>query len=459
MDFNELLQQTNFTALDWVIVVAYPLISVVLGLIASRFIADMDDFVVAGRGIRTALGFATLTGTELGLVTVMYSAEMGFTGGFAAMHMGLAAGVVAFFVGLSGFIIAGLRRTEVLTISEYYGKRFGPRTRILGGVILAFGGILNMGMFLRAGSIFIVGITGMPTSHFFGPFGYVEAVMLALLLLVLFYTVMGGMISVVLADYVQFVVLSIGLILAIFLAVNRLGWNNIFDTVSREMGADGLDPFASKQFGWDYVAWMMFLGIVNCALWPTSVARALAAKSEQVVKRQFMLASASYAIRNIVPIFLGVGAFVLIMQRSELYEMFFSEATEAIPNRSLYAFPVFLGRILPIGLIGLISAAMLAAFMSTHDSYFLCWSSVLANDVVVPLLRGDWFRNPARHRSIELNQRQRVLLTRVLIVLIGVAIYAVSLLYQLGQNLWDYMAVTGAIYYSGAFALLSAGLY
>ncbi len=97
--------------------------------------------------------------------------------------------------------------------------------------------------------------------------------------------------------------------------------------------------------------------------------------------------------------------------------------------------------------------------MSTHDSYFLCWSSVLANDVVVPLLRGDWFRNPARHRSIELNQRQRVLLTRVLIVLIGVAIYAVSLLYQLGQNLWDYMAVTGAIYYSGAFALLSAGLY
>lgn len=48
------------------------------------------------------------------------------------------------------------------------------------------------------------------------------------------------------------------------------------------------------------------------------------------------------------------------------------------------AMPLMLGRILPIGLIGLITAGMLAAFMSTHDSYLLCWSSVITQDVIAP---------------------------------------------------------------------------
>ena len=443
MELGEILQQTNFSMIDWAIVLAYPLISVVLGIVASRYVADMDDFVVAGRGIRTALGVATLTGTELGLVTVMYSAQKGFTGGFAAFHIGVVAGVVTFFVGLTGFIIAGLRREEVLTIPEFYGRRYGRRVRILGGIILAFGGILNMGMFLKAGSIFIVGITGMPSE---GP--ALVIVMLVLLVLVLFYTVMGGMISVVLADYVQFVILSFGLLAATGIAIYTLGWGHIFTSMIQLKGEAGFNPFiAESEFGTDYVVWMMFLGLVGCALWPTSVARALASKSEAVVKRQFMFASASYAIRNIVPYFWGICAFVLIMQTPALKGAFFPEAEGAVAADSLYALPVFLGRILPAGLIGIITAAMIAAFMSTHDSYFLCWSSVITNDIVAPLARR------------ELSQDAKVLLTRVFIVLIGAAIFVVSFAFPLREDLWDYMAVTGAIYFSGAFALLVGGLY
>ena len=115
---TEIAAQTNFTSLDWGIVVVYLAVSVVIGIVANRYVADMADYVVAGRGIRTALGIATLTGTELGLVTVMYSAQKGFTGGFAAFHIGLAAGVATFFVGYTGFILAALRRHEVLTIDR-----------------------------------------------------------------------------------------------------------------------------------------------------------------------------------------------------------------------------------------------------------------------------------------------------------------------------------------------------
>ena len=90
---------------------------------------------------------------------------------------------------------------------------------------------------------------------------------------------------------------------------------------------------------------------------------------------------------------------------------------------------------------------MIAAFMSTHDSYLLCWSSVLTNDVVVPLA-GD-----------RLSERRRVFVARGFVLIIGVLIFLVSFLFPLREDLWDFMAVTGAIYTTGAFAVLLGGLY
>jgi len=440
--FSEALQGTQFTGLDWGIVALYLVLSVAIGLIANRYVANMADYVVAGRGVRTALGIATLTGTELGLVTVMYSAQKGFTGGFAAFHIGLAACVVAFFVGLTGFIIVPLRRHKVLTIPEFYGKRFGRRTQILGGLVLAFGGILNMGMFLKAGSMFIVGITGLQNE------AALAIVMIVLLGLVLLYTVLGGMVSVILTDYVQFVVLSFGLLLATGFAIYKMGWDHIFASMVTLKGEAGFNPLlAESSFGGDYVAWMLFIGLVNCALWPTSVARALACASEGIVRKQFMWASLSYMIRNIIPYFWGICAFVFIMESPMLTGAFFPVAGVAEGVDTLYAMPIFLGRLLPVGLIGIITAAMVAAFMSTHDSYLLCWSSVLTNDIVIPLA------------GERLSERTKVMITRGFVLLIGIIILLVSFLFPLREDLWDYMAVTGAIYTTGAFALLGCGLY
>ena len=173
--------QTNFTVLDWVIVAVYLAGTVAIGLYVKKYIANMADYVVAGRGVRTALGVATLTGTEMGLITVMYSAQKGFTRGFSAFHIAAAAGVVALLVGLTGFIVCKLREMKVLTIPEFYGRRFGRKTRILGGFMLVFGGVLNMGLFLKIGSMFVVGITGMEHGT------ALAAIMIVLLVLVLLF--------------------------------------------------------------------------------------------------------------------------------------------------------------------------------------------------------------------------------------------------------------------------------
>ncbi len=441
---NSELCQTNFSAIDWVICILYPLISLGIGIFVSRFIKNMNDFVCAGKGLGTALGVATLTGTELGLITVMYSAQKAFGGGFATFHIALVAGMVTFFVGISGFFLYRLREMQVLTIPEFYERRFDRKTRVLGGIMMALGGILNMGLFLKIGSMFIVGITGLSESSWALP-----AVMVFLITLVLIYTCLGGMVSVVIADYVQFVVLSFGMLLASVLAIRNLGWSNIFETVVRVKGEAGFNPtMEGSGFGPEYILYVAFLGLVGCAIWPTSVSRALAANCPRTVKRQFSFASISYLIRFLLPYFWGICAFVWITnQGGTLKEAFFPAAEGAEAVNSLYAMPLYLGHILPAGLIGLITAAMLAAFMSTHDSYLLCWSSVLTQDVIAPLM-GD-----------RLTPKQRILTSRILIVVIGIYVLFWGLMYKGSLDIFDYMGVTGAIYFAGAFALLLGGLY
>jgi SSS family solute:Na+ symporter len=382
-----------------------------------------------------------MIGTELGLVTVMYSAQKGFTGGFAAFHIALAAAIVTLVVGLTGFIVVPLRRMKVMTIPEFYERRFGRGVRILGGTILAFSGILNMGMFLKAGSIFVMGITGMTEDI------HLKVIMSVLLGMVLLYTTLGGMVSVVVLDYIQFVVLSFSLLATSLLSIRYLGWGNIIDTVSRFKGEAGFNPFDSEGFGVSYVVWMFFLGLVSCAVWQTAVIRACSAENTRTVKKIYTWASIGFLIRFLLPYFFGICAFVYIAQHESLRSIFIPDAGAVDSQVTLMAMPVFLSQILPAGFIGIISAGMLAAFMSTHDSYLLCWSSVLTQDVVAP-----WFKKG-------LSSNARLLLARIFIVAIGIFILIWGLWYPLGQDLWDYMAISGAIYFTGAIALLVFGLY
>jgi len=421
IDFSAIGIESNFGNLDWCIVIVYLLVIVAFGVYIKRYISNVTDFMVAGRGLKTFLGVATMIGTELGLVTVMYSSQKGFTGLFAAFHIAFASAIVSLVVGLTGFIVVPLRRMKVVTIPEFYEKRFGHGVRILGGTILTFSGILNMGMFLKAGSIFVMGITGMNSDY------ELKIIMSVLLGMVLLYTTLGGMVSVVVLDYIQFVVLSFSLLATSVFAIRFLGWGNIIDTVSQLKGEAGFNPFDAKGFGTSYVIWMFFLGLVNCAIWQTAVIRACSAESVKTVKRLYTFASVGWLIRFLLPCFFGISAFVFIAQHPTLKNVFLPEGSVADSQVTLMAMPVFLSQILPAGLIGIVSAGMLAAFMSTHDSYLLCWSSVLTQDVVAP-----WFKNG-------LSSKVRLLLTRIFIVAIGM--------------------ISGAIYFSGAIALLVFGIY
>ena len=435
------MPESNFSALDWTIVACYVLGTVLIGFYVNRHIRGMSDFLVAGRSIRTKLGIATMIGSELGLVTAMFAAQKGFTGGFAAFHIGVLALLAALVVGFSGMIVVPLREMKVMTIPEFYEKRFTRKLRIFGGLILALSGVLNMGLFLKAGAIFVTGLTGMndPTT--------IKIVMTIMIVLVLAYTTLGGMVSVVLTDYIQFVVLSFGMLLAVGLSIWTIGWSTIVDGVKTVHGEAGFDPLNEEEFGASYVVWMFFVGLISCNVWQTSVMRACSAETVAVVKKLYIWSSIGFMVRFIIPQFLGICALAFFLNDAELANHFFDADGKIIDDHSLEAMPVFLSQLLPVGLIGLVGAGMLAAFMSTHDTYLLCWSSVFVEDVVNPLVGND------------LAPKQRIMLTRIFLVVIAAFLLIWSMWFKLEDDLWDYMAVSGAVYFTGAFVVLTAGIY
>jgi len=453
----------SLSGLDLGIIVCYLAASVVIGLLANRVTTGLRGYLVAGQSLGTALSVATMTGSELGLITVMYQAQKGFTGGFAALHIGVIAGLVAVLVGLTGLIVVPLRRAGVMTIPEFYERRFSRKTRVLGGTLLAVGGLLNMGLFLRIGSQFLVAVTGLDPSG-----GLLPMIMTGLLALVLIYTVLGGMVSVVLTDYIQFVVLSVGLLLTTYLLLQQFGLDALFATVETHLGTAGLDPTRGEAgFGPGYISWMAVLGLVSVAIWPTAVSRALSARDTGVVKRQYLLSSIGFLVRFMLPCLLGICALTWLTQASDATLLTqvdggFLPATPSDPithfqigeagrvQENIEAFPTMLPEVLPTGLLGVVCAAMLAALMSTHDSYLLCWASVLAHDVVGPL-------RAAKGRP--LSETGQLLLTRVLVVAVGLWVLVWGVFYSPSQDVWDYIGITGAVYFTGAIAVLVGGLY
>jgi len=429
---------TNFKTIDWIIVLVYICIPVVIGIIVRKYIHQISDFIVAGRSLRIFIAIATLTGTELGLVTVMYNAELGFKHGFSAYHVALIESVCVLAVGLTGFIVYKLRELKIMTIPEFYEKRFGRDVRIIGGTILALGGILNMGLFLQAGARFMMGVTGYENM------ANLKLFMSVMLIMVLVYTVLGGMVSVVVNDFIQFTMLSTGMIIGSIYIIQKIGWDKLFEVPSGAQVDSWFNPVSEGSgFGMIYIIFMVTVSLSAATLWQSSTLRALSAKTPKVAKQLYLWSSISYMARRGIPMLWGVAAFIFVSQTPKLMQAF--SGIEAL--NSQFGMPIFIAKILPSGFLGLLTAGMLAAFMSTHDSYFLSWSSVITQDIIAPL------------KKKEFSDKMRLLTTRICIVCIGLFLLFWGLWFEAPVSLWNYMAVTGTIYLAGAFTVVGAGLY
>ena len=139
------LFHTEFATVDWIIVVVYLAGSILIGLWANRYVGGLSDYLVAGRTLRIRLALATMTGTELGLVTVMYVAELGYTKQFASLYLAVIEVLGLAVIGATGLVVYRLRQEAVLTVPEYYQRRYSQTVRVVGAVMMVLAGVLNMG--------------------------------------------------------------------------------------------------------------------------------------------------------------------------------------------------------------------------------------------------------------------------------------------------------------------------
>ncbi len=468
--------ETNFTQIDWWIVAVYLVGVGILGVVVHRYIHNVSDYIVGGRGSRTALNTATFIGTGLGLVTIMYAAIDGFKMGFSFMILGLIGMMSGLILGSTGFVIKRLRGLNLMTIPEYHERRYNRGVRIFAGVVCAVAGIVNMGLFPKMGATFITYATGMGRNEVVaaaegGNAGAsddaardaeaaaaakqkftVNVITSLLIVLVLVYTVMGGMVSVIVTDYMQFVILSIGLGLGLYFCLVHpdLGWENMVGALGEHRGERAFNPFHKDSYGWVWAIWMAIHFFAAAICWAPEASRSLTAKDTRTAKRTFLAGAPGQFIRLAIPALLAIAAFCMVSKSVEMTAHFFPEGLNKDPAHAGQALPLLLGKIVPSGLLGLLVAGLMAAFMSTHDSYLLCWSSVIVRDIIEPI---------TRYFGLELSDSQQIKYTRISIVCIGVFLLAWGIWYPLPASVWNYMAVTGSIYLCGTIVVLVGGMY
>ena len=117
--------------------------------------------------------------------------------------------------------------------------RYSRRVRLLGGIILFLGGVLNMGIFLKFDGIFLSEVMGFGSQA-------ITLIMVVMIVIVITYTLLGGMFSVVVTDFMQFVILSVGMLVATIAILLKVDFGQLSNVVSAQFGEGGSTPSSTR---------------------------------------------------------------------------------------------------------------------------------------------------------------------------------------------------------------------
>jgi solute:Na+ symporter, SSS family len=434
----------NFATIDWVIVVAYLAVSLGVGILGKRYVGNVSHFLVAGRELGLYVGIATLAATEIGTITYMYNGEWGYKYGFASFAAAAISGLVMIIVGRTGFVISRFRELRLMTVPEYFEVKYSRSLRILTGILVALGGILNMGVFLKIEGEFLTIVSGINVR-------YLVAVMTVILLLELIYTVLGGMVSVVITDFLQYVLLSVATILVTVYAVWHAGWGQIVNKVTTTMGEAGFNPLANPKFGVTFLIWQVLLWFSVHTCWQTTAMRVFSTQSPKLSKQVMTWTGFIFLGRGMLPMLWGIAALTLLGTGPVGKDGIPLPIANGQTLPPIDAMPAMLAQILSPGIRGIVVAGMLAATMSVNSSYLLGWSAVISQDIILPMRRA--LGKPP------LSSRKQILVNRVANLFVSLFLMFWGLYYTPPGAVYLYLNITGTIFLAGAFVCVIGGLY
>ena len=155
--------------------------------------------------------------------------------------------------------------------------------------------------------------------------------------------------------------------------------------------------------------------------WQTCIARLLSAKDSKTGRKVYTGTAFFFVCRWVIPGIWGIAALAFLTS-SDMSKLAGIAGTMGEKDMSLFAMPYFVGLVVPVGLMGILVAAMLAADMSTDSSYMLTWGSVIYNDILAPFRKTKW------------SEKKGILWNRFIVALIGLFLLFWGLWYRLEGN-------------------------
>lgn len=405
---------------DVAVLFSYLVGVVLFGFLVGRSQKTLQDYFVSGHRLPAWAILGSIVATETSTVTFISVPGVAFAGNYTFLQ--LVFGYLLGRVAVSVLLMPGIFRGEVLTVYELLGQRFGPSTRRLASGVFLTTRSLADGFRLFATALVLAALLESTGRFSGGGTELLVASILLISLLTVVYTYAGGMTAVVWTDVAQLCVYLVGAVGAAFVLLGEIpgGWSGVVAT------AEPLDKFRVTDFtlslSRSYTFWSgliggMFLTTATHGTDQMMVQRYLCARSIRDA-RVALLASGLVVLAQFT-LFLGIGTmlFVFYTTVAPAEMSAFTVSGQIATDR---VFPHFIVNHLPVGLVGLVLAAILAAAMSTLSSSLNSSAAAAMGDFWLPA-RGT--RMPAAEQ-LALSRRLTVVFA---IVQAGAALVAIEL--------------------------------
>lgn len=204
-----------------VVVVVYLLFLIGIAIYKSRVVKTQDDFMVAGRNVPVYLLVGTLVCTWIGSGSLFGTAGLTFRSGFSELWFSAGAwiGIIVIY-----FIAARVRKIAQYTLTDILEKRYNKAARILGTIAIIVAYMVIAGYQFKGGGRFI----NILTQGEIGP----ETGMLITCIVIVAFTVLAGMVSIVSIDIFNGTIMIIAMILALPMATAAHGgWSEVISTI------------------------------------------------------------------------------------------------------------------------------------------------------------------------------------------------------------------------------------
>ena len=407
------------------LVIFYLLFTIAIGLYAAKRVKTSADFAIAGRKLPLVMIVTTTFATWFGSETVLGIPAKFVNGGFnAVIEDPFGAGTCLILVGL--FFAGRLYKMTLLTISDYYRERFGRTVEVVCSLIIMLSYLGWVSAQVTAlGLVFNVlsdGVISMPTGMVIG------------VVSILAYTLFGGMWSVAVTDFMQMIILVIGLAVLAVYAGNMAGGADkvVSFAISRDLFRFWPEP-SFKDFIFFFAAGItMMLGSIPQQ---DVFQRVMSANSPYAATRGPVIGGVFYILFAFVPMFLVASALLIMPEQTAA--LLKEDPQKILPTLVLEKMPFFM-QVLFFG-------ALLSAIKSTASATLLAPSVTFVENI--------W-----RQFRPRMDDRQELRTMRITVLVFSALVLMYAIRMQ-GTSIYEMVSGAYQVTLVGAFVPLVFGLY